>query len=141
MKTYQILNTLVLSVAALAVCAHADDKAPAKKSSKKTAVAVPAVREIKMTVEKVGDATHWMPEVVEVKPGEKLHFVLDYKLIGGMEFHGFEIKELKITQKVDRNKTMTVDAEVPADLKPGEYVIGCQFHPKHVPAKLVVKSL
>src|SRR5438105_3335259 len=96
-------------------------------------------RTINMKTEIVDGATHWMPEKVEVRPGEKVKFVVTHKLKEGFNLHGFSIPTLKIAKQVDRDKELTIPVEIPADLKPGEYEIGCQFHPKHVGAKLVVK--
>ena len=49
------------------------------------------VREIEIHAEKVGDVVHWMPEQVEVVPGETVLFVLNHKLEGGFDFHGIAI--------------------------------------------------
>lgn len=111
-----------------------------------------AVREINMHVEVVNGVTHWMPEKIEVKRGEKVKFIVVHDVPEGFALHGFSIPVLKIAKQVDRqirdkedtkkvvkDNTLKVDAEVPASLTPGEYDIGCQFHPKHAGAKLVVK--
>jgi plastocyanin len=97
-------------------------------------------REINVKTEKVGEAVHWMPEKIEVKPGEKIHFKIEHKLDGGFNFHGFSINALKIVQTVNRNTPTEVDVTIPADMKPGEYDITCQYHPKHVSAKLIGKK-
>jgi plastocyanin len=97
-------------------------------------------REIDFKTSKVGDAVHWEPAKVEVHPGEKVKFVVQHQLEGGFDFHGFSIPALKIAKQVDRNKPLTVETTIPSDLKAGEYDILCQFHPKHVGAKLVVKK-
>lgn len=97
-------------------------------------------KEIQIKTEKVGEAVHWMPEKIEVTQGEKVRFVAKHDLEGGFDFHGFFIPVLKISQQVNRGKPLTLEVTIPADLKPGEYPIGCQFHPKHVAATLVVKA-
>lgn len=102
------------------------------------AVGAAKPRVIEMNVQKVGDATHWEPEEIHVKQGEKVKFVLNYKLEGGFDFHGFSIPALKIEKSVDRNKTLEVPLTV--TLKPGTYDIVCQFHPKHVGSKLIVDA-
>ncbi len=99
-----------------------------------------AVREIEIHTEKVGEAVHWMPEKVEVAPGESVKFVVKHDLEGGFDFHGFTLKNTKIAKQVNRHKPETITWTVPTNLKAGEYPITCQFHPKHVPATLVVKS-
>ncbi len=96
-------------------------------------------RSIHLQTEKKADAVHWGPAVIEVKQGEKVTFLVDHKLEGGFDFHGFSIQELKIVSQVNRGKTLEVNTDIPADMKPGEYPISCQFHPKHVQAKLIVK--
>ncbi len=98
------------------------------------------VREIEIHAEKVGDVVHWMPEKIEVVPGETVLFVLNHTLEGGFAFHGIEIEPLQIEVKVERNKPLKIERQIPLTLKPGEYPIGCQYHPKHVPATLVVKE-
>lgn len=98
------------------------------------------VREIEIHAEKVGDVVHWMPEQVEVVPGETVLFVLNHKLEGGFDFHGIAIDPLQIKDKVFRHKPLKIERQIPLTLKPGEYSIGCQFHPKHAPAKLIVKE-
>ena len=98
------------------------------------------VREIEIHAEKVGDVVHWMPEKIEVVPGETVLFLLNHTLEGGFAFHGIAIDQLQIIEKVERNKTLKIERQIPLTLMPGEYSIGCQFHPKHVPAKLVVKE-
>jgi plastocyanin len=96
-------------------------------------------REVEIHAEKVGEVVHWMPEAVEVVQGETVVFVLNHKLEGGFEFHGIAIDALQIKDKVYRHKTLKIERQIPLTLKPGEYVIGCQFHPKHAPAKLIVR--
>lgn len=102
-----------------------------------------ASRVIKMETQKIDGAVHWVPEKVEVKPGEKVTFALDHKLEGGFDFHGFFIPELKVAKQVDRNpgdkKPTEIEVSIPKSMKPGEYKIGCHFHPAHVAATLVVK--
>ena len=97
-------------------------------------------REVEIYAEKVGDVVHWMPEKVEVVPGETVLFVFNHKLEGGFDFHGIAIDTLQIKDKVFRHKTLKIERQIPLTLKPGEYTIGCQFHPKHAPAKLIVKE-
>ncbi len=97
-------------------------------------------REIAMETIKKDDGVHWSPETVEVTQGEKVKFVASHKLEGGFDFHGLFIPELKIQEKVERNKPTTIKRTVPMTLKAGEYKIGCQFHEKHVAAKLIVKE-
>lgn len=98
-------------------------------------------RIIELKTEKIGEAVHWMPDRVEVTPGEKVKFVAKHELVGGFDFHGLTIAVLKVAEQVNRNTaTETKDLIISKSLKPGEYPIGCQFHPKHVSATLVVKE-
>jgi hypothetical protein len=53
---------------------------------------------------------------------------------------GLEIIPLQIKLRVYRHKPVKVEKQIPLTLKPGEYDIECRFHPRHVPAKLVVKE-
>lgn len=101
-----------------------------------------AARTIGVKTEKVGEAIHWMPERIEVKPGEKIHFKVEHTVPGGFEFHGFTITAIKDfkPQTVNRGKPTEFDVTIPTDMKPGDYDISCQYHPKHVSAKLVVKK-
>lgn len=99
-----------------------------------------APREIRLKTEKKGDVVHWMPEKIEVTQGETVKFLANHDLEGGFDFHGLFIPELKISETVTRHKQTTVEKTIPNDLKPGEYKVGCQFHPKHVPTTLVVKA-
>lgn len=109
---------------------------------KKKVVALPGaeVKVVKLHTEKGADGNiHWMPATVEINPGEKIKFVVTHATPGGFDFHGFKIPVLGIEKQVNRGKDLVVDVSVPADVKAGEYEIGCQFHPKHQPAKLLVK--
>jgi hypothetical protein len=56
------------------------------------------------------------------------------------DFHGILIEPVEVKDWVFRHKTLKVERKVPLTLKPGEYEIGCQYHPKHAPAKLIVKE-
>lgn len=97
-------------------------------------------RVIELKTEKIADAVHWMPTEVEVNQGEKVKFVAKHELEGGFDFHGLLIGPLKVSEQVHRHKTtQTKVITVPTSMKPGKYPIGCQFHPKHVPATLIVK--
>lgn len=98
-------------------------------------------KEITLQTKKINDAVHWTPETIEVTPGETIHFTVKHDLEGGFDFHGLYIPVLKISKQVTRHKPETFEVKIPKDLKPGEYQVGCQFHPKHVPAKLLVKPL
>ena len=97
-----------------------------------------ATREIELHTEKVGDVVHWMPGKIEVSPGETVKITAKHDLEGGFDFHGLNIPVLKVQQKVDRHKPMTVEVTVPKTLKPGDYEITCHFHPKHAGALLNV---
>ena len=77
---------------------------------------------------------------IVVHPGETVRILAKHDLEGGFESHGLLIPVLKITEKVDRHKPFTMTVKVPADLKLGEYKVGCQFHPGHVAATLVVQA-
>lgn len=96
-----------------------------------------APREIEIKTEKIGEAVHWVPEKIEVKPGEKVILKVNHVSPGGFDFHGFQVKALKVEKKIDRDKPVTIPVTMPK--KEGEYKISCQFHPKHVPAMFVVK--
>jgi plastocyanin len=104
------------------------------------------VREIEVRAEKAGDVDHskeegrWMPEKVEVVQGETVLFVFRHELEGRFDFHGLEIIPLQIKLRVYRHKPLKVEKQIPLTLKPGEYDIECRFHPRHVPAKLIVKE-
>ena len=104
------------------------------------AVAADTPREITIKTESIDGAVHWKPDTVEVTPGEKIKITAKHEIEGGFDFHGLFIPELKISETVNRHKTATIQTTVPKTLKAGEYKVGCQFHPKHVPAKLVVKK-
>ncbi|MBI1860132.1 MAG: cupredoxin domain-containing protein [Deltaproteobacteria bacterium] len=97
-------------------------------------------RVVELKTEKVGEVIHWMPEKVEVTQGEKVRFRATHELEGGFDFHGLNIPVLKIAGQVNRNTPFEpAPVTIPKSLKPGEYPIGCQFHPKHAAATLVVK--
>lgn len=96
-------------------------------------------REVTLETKKIKEAVHWTPEKVEVSSGETVKFVVKHELEGGFDFHGFFIPALNIAEQVERNKPKTIEVKIPGSLKPGEYPIGCQFHPKHVAAVLIVK--
>lgn len=99
-----------------------------------------APREIIMQTEKINDAVHWVPQKVEVTPGEQIKFVIKHDLEGGFDFHGFFVPQLKIQKQINRHKSEEITVSIPNSMKPGEYPIGCHFHPKHVAATLVVKK-
>jgi hypothetical protein len=103
-------------------------------------MAFAAAKEITLETKKVGDAVHWSPEKVEVTQGDTVKFTVKHDLEGGFDFHGFYIPALKVSEQVTRHKPLVKEVKIPADMKPADYPIGCQFHPKHVPAKLVVKA-
>ncbi len=100
-----------------------------------------APRKIVLKVEKGADGkTHWMPEKVEVKPGEKVVFEAHYDAPkGAYDFHGLSIPVLKLTKEVTFGKVMDIPVTIPKDLKAGEYPIQCHLHETHQPATLVVK--
>jgi hypothetical protein len=85
--------------------------------------------------EKVGEVVHF-----EVVQGETVLFVFNHEIEGGFDFHGISIAPLEIKDRVYRHKPLKVEKQIPPTLKPGEYEIGCQYHPKHAPAKLIVKE-
>jgi len=95
-------------------------------------------REIVIQTQKVGESVHWMPEKVEVAPGEEIKFVVKHDLEGGFDFHGFFVPQLKIQKQVNRHNSEEITVKIPKNMKPGDYPIGCHFHPKHVAATLVV---
>jgi plastocyanin len=97
-------------------------------------------REVEIRAEQVGEVIHWMPETVEVVQGETVVFVFIHELEGGFNYHGIAIEALGIKGRVYRHKTLKVEKQIPLTLKPGEYEIWCQYHPKHVPTKLIVKE-
>jgi hypothetical protein len=102
--------------------------------------AAAGVREITLETKKINEAVHWTPEKIEVTAGEKIKFTVKHDLEGGFDFHGFFIPVLNVTEQVNRHQPKIVEVTIPSSLKPGEYPIGCQFHPKHVRATLVVKE-
>jgi plastocyanin len=97
-------------------------------------------REITLETKKINEAVHWTPEKIEVTQGEKIKFVIKHDLEGGFDFHGFFIPALNVSEQVNRHQPKTIEVTIPKDLKVGEYPIGCQFHPKHVRAILIVKA-
>ena len=101
-----------------------------------TSAQAAAPREIKVHTEKKNEVIHWMPETIEVIEGEIVNFQVSHDVEGGFDFHGFQIPDLKIEKSIDRGKPQTFPVKI--TLKPGSYDIGCQFHPKHQKAKLVV---
>ncbi len=109
-----------------------------------TNIGLSATRMIPLRTEKKktekGEAVHWTPSPIEVFAGETVKFVVKHELKGGFDFHGFFIPVLRIAEQVTRNKTFEKEVNIPASLNPGEYEIGCQFHPSHVAAKLIVKE-
>lgn len=106
-----------------------------------SAFAAGSVHEIKMKSAKEADGkTHWVPETVEVHPGEKVRFELTHEIPDGPAFHGFSIAALKVAKQVNRGEPLRVEVDIPADMKEGEYPITCQFHPAHVGAKMVVAA-
>ena len=114
--------------------------AKAKKGAEKPAAAVLAdVKEVNLHVEKVGEIIHWLPDTIEVTRGEKVKFVLTNNFEGPIDVHGFSIPILKLLDQVKRGTPKTIEVTIPADLKPGEYPIICQIHPKHAQSKLIVK--
>ncbi len=96
-------------------------------------------RVIEIKVEKIDNATHWMPENIEVKPGEKITLKASYDLAGGFDFHGLAIPELNIDKKVLRNKPVSIDFVVP-EKGMNELNIRCKFHPAHVGSKMQIKK-
>lgn len=94
---------------------------------------------IEIETKLVDGIVYWSPEKIEVKRGERIEIVANHKLVGGFDFHGLYIPELDVADQVDRNVEKKVTKTVPKNLAPGEYKLGCQFHPGHVPATLVVK--
>lgn len=104
------------------------------------AMAATPAREITISTEKKDDGVHWSPEMIEVTQGEKVKITAKHELEGGFDFHGLFIPELKISEKVERNKPTVVERTIPKTLKAGKYKIGCQFHEKHVAATLVVNA-
>ena len=97
-------------------------------------------REIVVETKKIGEKVHWSPERIEVTAGEKIKIVAKHDLEGGFDYHGLFIPEIKVSEKVDRHKPVTKEVQIPKEMKAGEYKVGCQFHPAHVPAVLVVKA-
>ena len=98
------------------------------------------IREVEIHAEKVGEVVYWMPETVEVVQGETVLFVFNHDLEGDFDFHGIAIEPLEIKNRVYRHKPLKVEKQIPLTLKPGEYEIWCQYHPKHAPSKLIVKE-
>jgi plastocyanin len=96
-----------------------------------------AEKTIELHIEKKDGAIHWEPAKVEAKAGEKIKIVAKHDAEGS-DVHGLLIPELKINELVYRGKPLTLEREVPKTLNPGEYKVGCQLHPKHVPATLVI---
>lgn len=104
-----------------------------------TSVFAAKARRIEIETKLVDGTVYWSPERIEVKRGERIEIVANHKLTGGFDFHGLYIPELDVAEQVDRNVEKKVTRTVPKNLEPGEYKLGCQFHPAHVAATLVVK--
>lgn len=98
------------------------------------------IREIELRADKMGEVVHWVPDKVEVVQGETVLFVFKHDLEGDFDFHGISIEAVGIKGRVYRHKPLKVEKQIPLTLKPGEYEIWCQYHPKHAPAMLVVKE-
>ena len=47
-----------------------------------TTVTLAAPREIVISTEKIGESVHWVPQRVEVFPGEEIKFVIKHELQG-----------------------------------------------------------
>jgi hypothetical protein len=93
---------------------------------------------IELHTEMIDGATHWAPQTITIKAGKEYMLVAKHDLPGGFDFHGLQLKEFGVSTQVNRGKEFTQVIDVPADKK-GTYTIGCQFHPKHVAAKLIVE--
>jgi len=129
---------LVLGVA-LSGTVLADKKA-GKVAPQPAMMKAQDMRQVTFEVKTVDGATHWEPGSVDVKPGETVKFIIKNDLATGPDFHGFAVEGLKIQKQINRGKTEEIVAQIPADMKEGDYPVSCRFHPKHVPAKLVVKK-
>lgn len=104
------------------------------------ALAASKTHRIELETKLEDGVVHWVSkEPIELKRGERVEIVANHKLTGGFDFHGLYIPELDVAEQVDRNQEKKVTRTVPKSLQPGEYSIGCQFHPAHVPAKFKVK--
>lgn len=93
---------------------------------------------IEVHTELIDGATHWAPKTVTVKAGKKYLLVAKHELKAGFDFHGLQIKDFGVTAQVNRNVEFTQEIDIPADKK-GTFTIGCQFHPAHQAAQLVVE--
>ena len=63
-----------------------------------------AEKAITLETKKIDGAVHWVPEKIEVCPGDKLTITAKHELEGGFDFHGLFIPALKVSKQVDRNK-------------------------------------
>lgn len=100
-----------------------------------------ATKSVSIETKKIGDAVHWVSaEPIVLHAGDEVELTANHNLEGGFEFHGLSIPSLQIADQVNRKKPKVVKISVPKDMKPGEYDIGCQFHPKHVGMKFTVAA-
>jgi plastocyanin len=102
------------------------------------AVDADSLNKIEIYTETIDGTTYWVPAEITVKAGQKYLLVAKHEVEGGFAFHGLSLREFGVLTQVNRNQELKTVIEIPAN-KAGTYNIGCQFHPAHKPAKLIVE--
>ncbi len=76
----------------------------------------------------------WLPSAIIVKKGDSVKIEAVSKIPGANSIHGFEIAGFNVKELVNaKGKTIEFKAD-----RAGIFAIGCQLHPAHVGAQLVV---
>ena len=96
--------------------------------------ALAETRSFRLDAVEIDGVKFWLPSTIVVKKGDTVKIEAMSKVPGANSVHGLEIKEFKV-QEVINEKGKIV--EFKAD-KAGVFAIGCQLHPAHVGAQLVV---
>ncbi len=122
-------------------CTRKADELPPPVAPEMTETTDPTpetLERIEVHTELIDGATHWAPKTITVKAGKKYLVVAKHEIEGGFDFHGLQIQEFGVLAQVNRNKEFTQEIDIPADKK-GSFTIGCQFHPAHKSAQLIVE--
>jgi hypothetical protein len=145
-----MLSLPLLTSVFFIMCTKAPDKIPetAPKTTQEASAAGVDVapvatdksklEKIEIHTESINGAVHWMPAEIKVSAGKEYLLVAKHELTGGFDFHGLMLKDFGVQAQVNRNKEYSTVISIPAEKK-GSFVIGCQFHPKHQAAKLIVE--
>ncbi len=91
-------------------------------------------RSFRMFTVEANGVKFWLPSTIVVKKGDTVKIEATSKIPGANSVHGFEISDFKVKEIVnEKGKTVEFKAD-----KSGVFAIGCQLHPAHVGAQLVV---